>query len=100
MGSATALTQFSRSIGATIGVTVMGVIVNQGLPNGFHGEGTIVHRLPLAARIELADALQPAFLTAACVAFALWIVAVVGVKEVPLQRGFDDAPEPSLGAPT
>ena len=32
MGSATALTQFSRSIGATVGVTVMGVIVNQGLP--------------------------------------------------------------------
>ena len=32
MGTATALTQFSRSIGATLGVTLMGVIVNQGLP--------------------------------------------------------------------
>src|SRR5207248_1188230 len=32
MGSATALTQFSRQIGATLGVTIMGVIVNQGLP--------------------------------------------------------------------
>jgi EmrB/QacA subfamily drug resistance transporter len=104
MGSATALTQFSRSIGATIGVTVMGVIVNQGLPGGFHGEGTAVHRLPLAARIQLADALHPAFLTAACAAFVVWIVAIVGVKEVPLKRGFDDAPEPALvessGAPT
>src|ERR687886_723533 len=29
IGSATALTQFSRSIGATLGVTIMGVIVNQ-----------------------------------------------------------------------
>jgi EmrB/QacA subfamily drug resistance transporter len=34
MGSATALTQFARSIGATVGVTVMGVIVNLGLPKG------------------------------------------------------------------
>jgi len=32
MGTATALTQFSRSIGATLGVTLMGVIVNQNLP--------------------------------------------------------------------
>ena len=36
---ATALTQFSRSIGATIGVTVMGVIVNQGLPPASTGAG-------------------------------------------------------------
>src|SRR6185436_5686334 len=32
MGTATALTQFSRSIGATLGVTLLGVIVNQNLP--------------------------------------------------------------------
>src|SRR5438876_1875626 len=32
IGSATALTQFSRQMGATIGVSVMGVIVNAGLP--------------------------------------------------------------------
>ena len=32
IGSATALGTFSRQIGATIGVTVMGVIVNHGLP--------------------------------------------------------------------
>ena len=34
IGSATALTQFSRSIGATLGVTLMGVIINHGLPAG------------------------------------------------------------------
>src|SRR5205085_6616572 len=33
IGIATALTQFSRSIGSTLGVTLMGVIVNQGLPS-------------------------------------------------------------------
>ncbi|MEI8105343.1 MAG: hypothetical protein WCH31_05840 [Actinomycetes bacterium] len=32
IGSATALTQFSRQMGATVGVAVMGVIVNTGLP--------------------------------------------------------------------
>ena len=32
IGAATALTQFARQMGATIGVTLMGVIVNRGLP--------------------------------------------------------------------
>ena len=54
MGSATALTQFSRQIGATLGVTLMGVIVNQGLPKGVGAEGTVVHRLPPALREALA----------------------------------------------
>jgi EmrB/QacA subfamily drug resistance transporter len=97
MGSATALTQFSRSIGATIGVTVMGAIVNQGLPPGFHGAGQAVQRLPPEARVALASALHPAFLVAACVSLAVWVVALVGVKEVPLKSGFEDALEPALG---
>jgi hypothetical protein len=102
MGSATALTQFTRSIGATIGVTVMGTLVNQRLPPSFQGAGQ-VHRLPLAARVELANALHPAFFAAACVSAAVWVVALVGVKEVPLRRGFEDVPEQALvkssGAP-
>jgi EmrB/QacA subfamily drug resistance transporter len=104
MGSATALTQFSRSIGATIGVTVMGVIVNQRLPASFQGAGQAVHRLPPEARLALANALHPAFLTAAVISLVLLIVAVVGVKEVPLKSGFEDALEPAIvdssGAPT
>src|SRR5206468_10370942 len=66
MGSATALTQFSRSIGATLGVTLMGVIVNQRLPASVRAEGVAVHRLPEAGRAALASALHPAFLAAAC----------------------------------
>jgi len=94
MGSATALTHFSRSIGATLGVAIMGVIVNQGLPQGIGArDGVAVHRLPPAAREALADALHPAFVAATCVALLVWVVAVVGVKEVPLRRGLDDAPE-------
>jgi MFS family permease len=92
MGSATALTQFSRSIGATVGVTVMGVIVNQGLPPTLHGqtEGIAVHRLPPRLREDLANALHPAFLAAFFVALIVWVIAFLGVKEVPLRRGFED----------
>jgi EmrB/QacA subfamily drug resistance transporter len=104
MGSATALTQFSRSIGATIGVTVMGVIVNQRLPTSFQGVGQAVHRLSPEARVSLANALHPAFLTTVIVSLLLWIVAVIGVKQVPLKSGFEDAVEPAIvessGAPT
>ena len=91
MGSATALTQFSRSIGTTLGVTLMGVIVNQGLPSGVQFEGASVHRLPPAVRTDLADALQPAFLSAAAVCVVLFVVVVVALHEVPLRRGLDDS---------
>jgi hypothetical protein len=90
MGSATALTQFSRSIGATLGVTIMGVIVNQGLPPAARGE-RIVHRLSPAARGQLAHALHPAFLVAACVCAIVFILVVFGIHEVPLRKGFEEA---------
>ena len=98
MGSATALTQFSRSIGTTLGVTLMGVIVNQGLPAGVQLEGATVHRLSLALRTDLADALQPAFLASACVCLVLFVVVVAGIHEVPLRRGFEEAPQPEAAA--
>src|SRR5205823_6794552 len=51
IGSATALTQFSRQMGATIGVSVMGVIVNAGrAARAATGEGGAIHRLPPALR--------------------------------------------------
>ena len=105
MGAATGLTQFARSIGATLGVTLMGVIVNQGLPRSARGE-TVVHRLPPAAREQLASALHPAFLAAACVAFLVLVVAAAGVEEVPLRTGFEEvalgdeaSPQAGTGAP-
>ena len=50
IGSATALTQFARQMGATIGVTIMGVIVNHGLPPGVAAaaRASAIHRLPPA----------------------------------------------------
>jgi MFS family permease len=98
MGTATALTQFSRSIGATLGVAIMGVIVNQGLPPAIRSEGTAIHRLPLAGRAALADALRPAFLAAAVVCGIVFVISLLWVREVPLRRGLEEAPvgdEPS-----
>jgi hypothetical protein len=91
IGSATALGQFSRQMGATIGVTVMGVIVNHGLPAAAsQTDATPIHRLPESLRGALAAAIRPAFLAATIVALAAWVVAVLFVKEVPLRRSVDE----------
>jgi EmrB/QacA subfamily drug resistance transporter len=100
IGSATALATFSRQIGATIGVTVMGVIVNHGLPPAAveATQGTQIHRLPLALRSTLAAAIRPAFFTAMLAALAVWVIAVLCVKEVPLRRTVDDSAGATAGA--
>jgi EmrB/QacA subfamily drug resistance transporter len=98
IGAATALTQFSRQMGATIGVAVMGVIVNHGLPTGVGGEGAPVHRLPSALRVAFAAALRPAFLAAALVSALAWLVALLWVKEVPLRRSVDELPPAEAAA--
>ena len=103
IGSATALTQFGRQMGATIGVTIIGAIVNHGLPASARGsEATPVHRLPPALRHTLAAALHPAFLAAAVVAALVWVIAVLGVKEVELRQSVDEvaAGEASAGSPS
>ena len=94
MGSATALSQFSRSIGATLGVTLMGVLVNQRLPAGVSGNGTIIHRLPLAGRVALAHALHPAFLLAAALCALVFVVSLLWVREVPLRHELEEHPPP------
>jgi EmrB/QacA subfamily drug resistance transporter len=103
IGSATALTQFGRQMGATLGVTIMGVLVNHGLPQGVAagGEGAQVHRLPPALRAGLADAIRPAFLVAACLAAAVWVIAVLFVKEQALRRSLDElaAADAAAGTP-
>jgi EmrB/QacA subfamily drug resistance transporter len=102
MGTATALTQFSRSIGATLGVTLMGVIINQGLPASVRAQGTAIHRLPQAGRLALANALHPAFLSAAVACGLVFVISLLWVREVPLARGLEnvaigDEPSPQPG---
>jgi len=92
MGSATALTQFSRSIGATLGVTLMGVIVNHGLPSGTDIESQSVRRLPPALREALAEAMQPAFLAAAGLCVVTLVIVALWLKEVPLRRELEEPP--------
>ncbi|HEX6491730.1 MAG TPA: MDR family MFS transporter [Gaiellaceae bacterium] len=102
MGTATALTQFSRSIGATLGVTLMGVLINQRLPASVRAQGTVIHRLPAAGRLALAHALQPAFLSAAVLCGFVFLISLLWVREVPLRRGLEevavgDEPSPQPG---
>ncbi len=102
IGSATALTQFGRQMGATLGVTIIGVIVNHGLPAGVGaGELASVHRLPEQARSGLADAIQPAFFAAACVSALVWLIAFRYVHEQRLRRSLDEvsAAEAAAGTP-
>jgi predicted MFS family arabinose efflux permease len=90
IGSATALTQFSRSIGATLGVTLMAVVINYGLPSGTDVEEAAVRRLPPNLRDALAEAMQPAFLSAAVLAVVIFAIVFVGLREVPLREGFEE----------
>jgi EmrB/QacA subfamily drug resistance transporter len=93
MGSATALTQFSRSIGATLGVTLMGVIVNQRLPPSVNTHGAVIHRLPAAGRVALANALHPAFLLAAVLCGLVFLISLLWVREVPLRHELEEGPQ-------
>jgi hypothetical protein len=91
IGSATALATFSRQMGATIGVTVMGLIVNRGLPaQAAGGGGVAIHRLPEGLRGALASAIRPAFFAATLVSVLVWAIAVLWVKEVPLRETVDE----------
>jgi EmrB/QacA subfamily drug resistance transporter len=92
MGTATALTQFSRSIGATLGVTLMGVIVNQQLPPTVSTQGAVIHRLPQEGRVALANALHPAFLLAALLCLLVFVISLLWVREVPLRHGLEETP--------
>jgi len=105
MGTATALTQFSRSIGATLGVTLMGVIVNQNLPPTVSTSGVAIHRLPRAGRVALANALHPAFLSAVFLCAAVFVISLFWVREAPLQTelegltvGDEASPQPGTRA--
>jgi EmrB/QacA subfamily drug resistance transporter len=90
IGSATALTQFTRSIGATLGVTLIGVIINHGLPSGTVVEEASVRRLPPNLREALAEAMQPAFLAAAGLGVVIFLIVLFGLREVPLREGFEE----------
>ena len=67
IGSATALTQFGRQMGATLGVTIMGVIVNHGLPPGVRRRRARERAPPAAARPRRPRRCDPARVLHRCV---------------------------------
>ncbi len=83
IGIATATTQFFRSIGATVGVTVMGTIVTAGLGTG----------AAAASPAALADALRPAFF----VALGLMVVAFLVTLRIPQVELRSRLGEPAAG---
>jgi MFS family permease len=92
MGTATALTQFARSIGATLGVSIMGVIINQNLPPNVSTSGVAIHRLPLAGRVALAHAIRPAFLFGVVLCAGVFVISLLWVREAPLRTELEDIP--------
>jgi EmrB/QacA subfamily drug resistance transporter len=96
MGSATALVHFSRSIGGTLGVTVMGVIAARDLPRSADVRGPIPQHLPQVFRRVLVDAIQPSFLFAACVCVAALALVAFGLREEPLRRSLEEEPVRSV----
>ena len=84
LGAATSAAQFSRTIGGTMGVSVMGAILSAGLPDG-GGTGTAA---------QLADAIHPVFLVAIPIMAVTFLLAWF-IPEHPLRRSVRDdvAPE-------
>lgn len=89
IGSTTALLQFARPIGATFGATLFGVIVNR-RSFGDGGLAPLAHPLSLVDRRQLAAGLHDVFLLALCLGAIVLVAVVLGLKEHPLRRGFDE----------
>jgi EmrB/QacA subfamily drug resistance transporter len=87
LGAATSAVQFSRTIGGTIGVSVMGAILTAGLPA--RGSGSPA---------QLADALHPVFLFAIPL-MAIAFVLILFVPELPLRRTVRETSSPPAREP-
>lgn len=89
MGSATALAHFSRTIGGTLGATLMGVIVARDLPRGFEVHGPLPATIPPGVERALAVAIRPGFLFAACTCLGALVLVAAGLREQKLRRSVD-----------
>jgi EmrB/QacA subfamily drug resistance transporter len=91
LGLATSLNQFARSIGAAVGVAVMGALlarsmVGLNLPGGAHGLAAGSLKLEGAARLQLAAALQQVF-ALGCGLTLLALCACAMLPRVDFGRG-------------
>ncbi len=91
LGLATSLNQFARSIGAAIGVAVMGAVLARSMSGlyfagGLHGIDAGALKLEGAARLQLAGALQHAFAIGAVMTL-LALFACAFLPRVDFARG-------------
>ncbi|QJY46171.1 MDR family MFS transporter [Pseudonocardia broussonetiae] len=100
VGAASALVAFLRSLGGTIGVTILGVVLDarvtalSGSSSGLGGLGTDSAAEAEAVRAAYGDGLALVFGIAA-VASLVTLVAVLLIREVPLRTTVGAAPSPA-----
>ena len=99
VGSASALVAFLRSLGGTIGVTVLGIVLSHrvtgllgGSTAGASDLATLDATAAAAVRAAYGDAIGRVFLIAA-IGSVLTLVAVLFIKEVPLRTTVGREPE-------
>ena len=95
LGLATSLNQFSRSIGAAVGISAMGALMTRqltgiSLPGGAEAVAATGAMLTGAARLQFAGALHDVFVAGAMIAAASFI-ATLFLPPVDLSRGVDAA---------
>jgi EmrB/QacA subfamily drug resistance transporter len=100
VGAASSLVAFLRSLGGTIGVTILGVVLNarvtalSGTSSGLGGLASDTAAEAEAVRVAYGDGLALVFGIAA-VASLVTLVAVLLIREVPLRTTVGRAPEPT-----
>ena len=103
VGSASSLVAFLRSMGGTIGVTVLGIVLSHrvssllgvpasGASSGTSDLGQLDGAAAVAVRAAYGDAIGRVFLIAA-IGSILTLVAVAFIKEVPLRTTVGRTPE-------
>ena len=105
VGAASSLVTFLRSMGGTVGVTVLGVVLSNRVGALLGGSSTVgtgdLSSLDAAAgaavRAAYGDGIGRVFLIAA-IGSLLTLVAVLFIKEVPLRTTVGTAPEPAAHA--
>lgn len=89
LGATTAFLQFSRLLGAALGVTLFGVIVNFGLTDVPERLRQFQGATP-ASRRQLAAAMSPAYMVGAFACLLMWLLVLVAVKQRPLRQSLDE----------
>ena len=104
LGTATATVQFSRSIGGTVGVSVMGVVLAMQLANGLRAAGLDPNMVSVDVLLDSASgAVNPAMIATVRGALTYAIVSVFWVAFVSSMGGFIVtalAPKARIGAKT